>query len=67
MFNVLSISFFEILKVRWLEADLNDLAQVEHLAAKIQAISPGGIDVLINNAGVFDPSETTSVQVRNKI
>jgi len=46
-------------QVAYFNADLNDLAEVERLANEIKhycATSTGGsLDVLINNAGIFDP------------
>ena len=41
--------------VRYFNADLADLEQVESLARDIISSGVGSIDVLINNAGIFDP------------
>ena len=58
--------------VAYLQADLNDLEQVEDLSLQAiaqlqswQSVKDDGIpilDVLINNAGVFDPEERYSAQ-----
>ena len=58
--------------VAYLQADLNDLEQVEDLSQQViaqlqswQSVKDDGIptlDVLINNAGVFDPEERYSAQ-----
>lgn len=46
-------------KVKYFNADLNDLREVERLADEIKdycaASTSGSLDVLINNAGIFDP------------
>lgn len=41
--------------VEYFNADLGDLVQVEELASNILSSGVESIDVLINNAGVFDP------------
>jgi NAD(P)-dependent dehydrogenase (short-subunit alcohol dehydrogenase family) len=41
--------------VAYFNADLSDLAQVEKLASDVMASGVESIDVLINNAGIFDP------------
>jgi len=48
--------------VHYLNADLGDLEQVEHLATETERLGLIKIDVLINNAGVFDPEPRTSAQ-----
>jgi len=47
--------------VRYFNADLSDLSEVERLSCEILAFSER-IDVLINNAGVFDPDVSHSAQ-----
>lgn len=46
---------------KYFNADLSDLEEVERLAREIKS-SVDHIDVLINNAGVFDPTPSKSVQ-----
>jgi len=45
----------------FVRADLNDLAQVKSLASEVSQLT-AELDVLCNNAGVFDPAEPTSKQ-----
>ena len=47
--------------VTYLQADLGDLVQVDQLAKTASEVTET-IDVLINNAGVFDPPEKSSSQ-----
>ena len=60
-------------RVAYIQADLNDLKQVEELAESVKAElqtweqlagapSVPSLDILINNAGVFDPEPRFSVQ-----
>jgi len=48
-------------EVHYFNADLSDLTEVERLAVEVKD-SVDHIDVLINNAGVFDPTPAKSVQ-----
>eukprot|EP00986_Skeletonema_menzelii_P013751 scaffold8341_cov135-Skeletonema_menzelii.AAC.1 len=60
-------------RIAYIQADLNDLTQVEELAESVKdvlqswerledALSVPSLDILINNAGVFDPEPRFSVQ-----